>query len=860
MKRILSALLCAALLLPLAAAGSVCAAEEEFAASWEFTSGKDSFQANNSTLDAADGKLIQTVSGEKHNTWLLSPNNLGIDAAKYPVLHVSVKNSTGAKGSFAFEAIGSEKEKFTGAWCSLGTIPNDGAYHEYTVDLSAFPDWQGLITRFRLRLTAWQTEGSVEVDYIRLGTGTKTDKSDEPAEPSALVSFVSEVPASFTVFRGAQYEQNPVKAQSYGQYSLPAGVYTYTAAPNSAGYSKIHRTFRVTEEDVKAGAKIITVSLPAWKNPGYWQVKTIYLPSEEITSKYFTDPLPSLKLQTPAAAADRPINAFTTQEELDAFMKQADDAAENMWSTVIGTAEGGLNIHLAVFSRGAENNGKWTDLASAADALRKLGKPIVWISAQVHGNEWASGESALQMINELSGSWGDKVLDTVSVVILPRQNPAGAQYNRRTPDGSLDINRDRVKTELTETRAIQNAYWLFTPEVCVDAHEYGATPALYKGTYTYAAYDLLISASTNRNTSDALRDMARTMYQDSVHKSLSEYGIRTTDYYDGGIQSTVTEKSPNPQTNADANSLYPAFSFLIETLIPGGGYNSLAHFDRRVKSHVLAAKEIIEITAENAAEVMQFLTEERTALLRAGESYDEDDVIVLSQAAKTVKKDFSYIDLANGTLTSAEIEYKSYTEGSVTKTIPRPTGYILPKTDAMQTAVDRLRIMGVEMTELPAGTSVEDLEKYTVTANSVSTSETQGAYLNTVKVSAEKSAQTFADGAYLIPMNQIRANLIAAALEPECAASFVSYRLIDASAVSSGESLPYYRYTGTALIDVHTDADADADVKPEENPAADTSPAQGETSGKFPILAVGAAAVIIAAAAGAVVIGKKKRK
>ncbi len=784
---------------------------EKSAYYWQFNSTTQGWAGNNSTMTVENGCLVQSVAATKVNSFLVSPSGLGIDASKYKYVKLRVAADYSAAGQLAIQWTTSEDTAWDTGWGEgsktkvIGTtaVTNDGEFYDYIFDLSQHTGWKDSITRLRIKVTPWSDKADMEakIDYIRVSDtlANGIDENDVP-KPMTTVSFNTDVELeSITVYDGAQYTDEVILGTPDGKYTLPAGLYTYTAVTKDAAYGKIHKNFVVTDEDVNNGTKVITVDIPQWQSPGYWQVKTMFFPTDEISKKFFADPAPEIVIDTPAFKEGRRINSFTTQEEVDAFVAAADEAAANMWTTVIGTSNNDLNIHLAIFSKGADNNANWADLNEAADALHKLGKPIVWVGAQVHGNEVSSGESALALINELSGEWGDDMLENVSVVVIPRINPKGAMYNRRTPNGDNDINRDRIKVELQETQAINAAYWLLCPEVAIDAHEYGAVPRLFNGKNTYAAQDFLFSGVTNRNVSDELRAKCRALYQDTVHEKLATYGIRSMDYYDGTVSSTMTESGGNPKTNTNANALLPSFSFLAETLVPGGGFNSMLHFDRRVKTHLITAKTVIEVTADNADDVKDFIAEERASLLNNAGVYDEDDIIVLEQSTKEELIDFDYIDMETATMETSKVKWYSYTNGSITKSVTRPTAYILPKTAALETAVAKLKAIGVEIDELPAGETISTgIQKYIVTSSKVSTTLSEGAYLNTVTADiADAGSVTFADGAYIVPMKQNMTNLIGIALEPEHESGYVSFRIIDVADVAVGEELPYYRYTLT---------------------------------------------------------------
>ena len=783
---------------------------EKSAYYWRFSGVTQGWLGNNITVSATDDCLVGEVEAGKINSFLLSPSGLAIDASEYKYIKVRVKADYGQPGILALQWTTLEDGNFDSSW-NQGTktyevgktvVTNDGVFHDYVIDLSSQDGWIGTVTRIRVKVTPGSDLGKMKftVDSVRVSNtlANGIDEDDIP-KPSSIVTFESsEELKSLTVYKGAQYTDEVIKPEFDGTYKLPAGLYTYTAEPMSVSLCKVHQNFYVTEADVDAGNKTITLSHTEWANPGFWQVKTMFVPPAEMTEKYFSDPIPEKELVTPAFEEGRRMNAFTTQEELEAYLDSINETASNMWLTTIGTSDNNLNIPFVIFSEGADNNASWTSLEEAATALRGLGKPIVWVSAQTHGNEVSGGESALQLIYELTTVWGQEVLEDVSVIVLPRQNPKGAMYNRRTPNGSNDINRDRVKLELQETQAISNAYWLFTPEVSIDAHEYGSVPALYQGKYTYGAYDLLISPANNCFVTDEIREKGFTWYADPVKDKLSEYGIRGFDYYDGSLSGGMSENGSFRGTHTTINSFYPSFAFLFETLIPGGGYNSMTHFERRVKSHLISMMTAIEITANNSADVMDLLGNARRQLLEKASVYSEDDLVSLYRQSVSETIDFDYIDMTTNEIKTTQLTWNTYTRGYNTDFVTRPTAYILPKTEEMELAIERLRIMGAEIQELsPDEVPTSNLQKYVVNSSKVDTSLEQGVYRNTMSVSVENCQDaTFENGAYLISTNQIRSNLIIAALEPACKLSYVTFRVIDVADLSVGDTLPYYRYTG----------------------------------------------------------------
>jgi hypothetical protein len=128
---------------------------------------------------------------------------------------------------------------------------------------------------------------------------------------------------------------------------------------------------------------------------------------------------------------------------------------------------------------------------------------IVWYSYNVHGNEAASSEAAMQFAYELCASQDQKVLnwlDNAVVVFDPMANPDGreryvtryrqalgayprgdrfaAEHHEGWPSGRpnhylFDLNRDWAWLSQTETVARAARYLQWNPQVDVDFHEMG---------------------------------------------------------------------------------------------------------------------------------------------------------------------------------------------------------------------------------------------------------------------------------------------------------------------------------------------------------------------------------------------------
>src|SRR5213079_66616 len=100
-------------------------------------------------------------------------------------------------------------------------------------------------------------------------------------------------------------------------------------------------------------------------------------------------------------------------------------------------------------------------------AIRRLGRPVIWLIAQQHGNEPAGGEAMLALASALAKGALAPVLDRISVAIVPRANVDGAANDRRTLASGADPNRDHLLLSQPEVRALHTAMRSLPPDVVV---------------------------------------------------------------------------------------------------------------------------------------------------------------------------------------------------------------------------------------------------------------------------------------------------------------------------------------------------------------------------------------------------------
>jgi hypothetical protein len=143
---------------------------------------------------------------------------------------------------------------------------------------------------------------------------------------------------------------------------------------------------------------------------------------------------------------------------------------------------------------GRSTEGRWLSYIVASrpavagpEEARRLGRPIVYVQANIHAGEVEGKEALLALVRDLLAEKKPNVLDSIVLIALPIYNTDGNEkfapqaVNRSEQNGpemvgqrpngqGLDLNRDYVKAEAPETRASLALLARWDPDLFVDLH------------------------------------------------------------------------------------------------------------------------------------------------------------------------------------------------------------------------------------------------------------------------------------------------------------------------------------------------------------------------------------------------------
>jgi hypothetical protein len=510
------------------------------------------------------------------------------------------------------------------------------------------------------------------------------------------------------------------------------------------------------------------------------QAETPYYGKEYSQPEQVRHLYPEVTVTDDTPAFTKGEEAFTTQEEMLAYIKELDAKSPYLTVKNIGFSQEGREIPALYITK---------DKKISHSSLSK--KPIVWIQSQIHGNEPASGEAILAIAKRLTGNLGEEVLDKIHVIIIPRVNPDGSYAFKRQLANGLDGNRDHVKLESPEVQAIHREFNRYSPEVVIDAHEYSVYSKDLqnfgeKGLLKY--HDILLLSGRNLNIPEKIRTMSEKLFVDPTLKLLEEKGFSSDRYYTSQVNDKgeieIYEGGVEARIGRNSFGLHPSFSFLVESRGIGIGREDFA---RRVSAQIATHEKILRQTAKHAKQVKFIVAAERAKLIKKGLRSNENDLIIVNSENKKIpNQTLKMVDIASGSVKDIPVTYFSATEAVPTLTRERPTAYIVRP--EYKEVADKLQIQGVKGFKLPKELKLS-VEAYQVTSKE-NTEKYEGKQLVSVQTVIKPKDVVFPKGTYVFLSSQPQNNLLSISLEPESIDSYVTFGYIPSEV---GKELPVYR-------------------------------------------------------------------
>ena len=463
----------------------------------------------------------------------------------------------------------------------------------------------------------------------------------------------------------------------------------------------------------------------------------------------------------------------------------------------IGKTNEGREIPYVIASR---------PLVSTPSAAKQLGRPIVYVQANIHAGEVEGKDALLALVRDLTFSNKPNALDSIVLIAVPIYNADGNErfapqsVNRTEQNGpemvgtranaqNLDLNRDYVKAEAPETRASLAMFDAWDPDVFIDLHTTDGSFHGYALTYSPSLSPAAVFGGVYAR--DSLLHVLRTRVRDRDGFEIFDYGNFVSDGRGLVADSTVPEGWETYDSRPRFGTNYYGVRGRIGILSEAYSHDTL---ERRIASTYAFVKEALSLVAEKGAAITSLSARADSQPLAWGRSPDSLQMVPVRSEliANPPKLDVIKEDLektGDSSLTQPGVprgerrtgRYRSVrmpVYDRFTSTLDRlpPAVYVLAPEDTA--VISLLRLHGVRIDRSDSAWTARG-ESFTVDSIITNPRPFQGHHEIRLKGHWERGLQSLPAGSFIVSTAQPRGALIVYLLEPESDDGFATWNFFD---------------------------------------------------------------------------------
>ena len=473
----------------------------------------------------------------------------------------------------------------------------------------------------------------------------------------------------------------------------------------------------------------------------------------------------------------------STSAEVEDFISKASDAARHVSSHSIGKTTQGRDIVCVTVSKEPYKPGDDTG-----------SKNVVLILGNIHSGECAGKEALLRMIRELGLDPDSKWLEKNILLFVPNysadandqmgpQNRPGQVgpevMGRRANPQRLDLNRDFVKLEAPETRALVGLIKKANPHLFIDCHTTNGSKHQYPLTY---------DIPHNPATAEPIRMWLREKMMPEVTRRLEEKGTST--FYYGNFtpdHSKWVSFGHQPRYSTEYVGMRGRLAILSEAY-------SYATYKERIEATHAFVSTILDYMSENAEYVSRMLDEVDAQLIETSSVEPNRIQVSLSASPKAFPGKFSLKGFKDDQPHEYECDfvsdYKSLTSTSM------PWAWVIPADQPR--AINRLLRHGIAVSTL---TKDKELKAEQDSVINLKRSETEFQKHKNVRIETERKVVSteLPAGSYVVQSAQPLGRLAAYLLEAESDDGLVMWNFFDDS-ITEGKPYPVLRLPAPAQL------------------------------------------------------------
>ena len=480
-------------------------------------------------------------------------------------------------------------------------------------------------------------------------------------------------------------------------------------------------------------------------------------------------------------AADPWVTAFEADADHDFSPNYADTRA---WFDRLDAASDLIRIEQ--FGTSPEGRPIYAVIASKDGDTLDPSKPVLLAQAGIHPGEIDGKDAGMMLLRDIAFYGRDDLLDRVNLILIPILSVDGHErasaYSRPNQRGpriqgwrntatNQNLNRDYLKLDQPEMRAVRGLILKYKPDLYVDIHVTDGLDYQYDVTYGY-----------NGENGSYSRSPAIANWLDQAFKPAMNAALEAQGHIPGEL--VFGQDDANPRAGLNDGGLGERFSngwgsaarvptILIEN-------HSLKPHEQRVLGTYVFLEQAMRTLAERGGDLRTAIAAD--SALRPAEipaNFVQDETPSSTRPFKGIQYD-TYDSPASG---RREIRWSGRADPELWQmpfygshpslSLRRPAAYWVPsyRTDI----IERLAIHGIRMETVTEPRAV-DVEMLRLNEPRLATRANEGHVAITISgVTPEPRTWTFPTGSVRVPTDQPLGDIVVLLLEPQSSESFFAW-------------------------------------------------------------------------------------
>ncbi len=470
-------------------------------------------------------------------------------------------------------------------------------------------------------------------------------------------------------------------------------------------------------------------------------------------------------------------NQSATYDQVISFYKILDKDFESIKMESMGLTDCGESLQLVIFNPDKKFDSRSFDKR----------KSVILINNGIHAGEPDGIDASMMFFRDLAIGKIAVPKNTI-VIAIPVYNIEGLlnrnstsrvnqngpeEYGFRGNGRNFDLNRDMIKSDAKNTKALVEILHKFNPDIFIDNHVSNGADYQYLLTYIQSQPDKL---------GKELGDFQRNVMTPSIVKNLKENGVESIPYvnvWGGTPDKGYAQFFDSPRYTTGYTSLFNMIGYVVET-------HMLKDYAKRVGATYRFMESLLNFVDKNTEQLKE--TRKKNSLqFSIGDKYPVqwklDSTKVDKMKFLGYKGTYKKSDVTTGDRLfydrnkpySKEIDF--YPKYKSVKEVVVPKSYVIPK--SWWNVINLLKANNCQYTILK-NDSIIEVESYKIADYKTATSAYEGHYNHrNTKVTSFVQKTRFSKGDYLFSVNETSIKYLLETLEPEALDSFFNWNFFD---------------------------------------------------------------------------------